>query len=104
MKDFIFYSIIILIKQAQAVVNIQNQCCIGSTDSICSADTFIGEVRRFCQLQAEGQSLMRAVIIRLNLSRTIAYLADSEEMPRLLRTDGNAAVSPKNHGEVVFNS
>lgn len=103
MKDFIFYSIIILIKQAQAVVNIQNQCCIGSTDSICSADTFIGEVRRFCQLQAEGQSLMRAVISRLNLSRTIADPADSEEMPRL-RTDGNVAVSPKNHGEVIFNS
>ena len=103
MKEFIFCSIIFLIKQAQFAVNIQNQCRIGSTDSICNADTLIGEVRQFFQLQAEGQSLMRAVISRLNLSRTIADLADSEEMPHL-RTDGNAAVSPKNHGEIVFNS
>jgi len=28
----------------------------------------IGEVRQFCQLQAEGQSLMRAAMSQLNLS------------------------------------
>ncbi len=49
------------------------------------------EVRQFCQLQAEGQSLMRAAMSQLNLSarayhrilklsRTIADLAGSEEI------------------------
>jgi len=32
----------------------------GSKDIICNADMRIGEVRQFCKLQAEGQSLMRA--------------------------------------------
>ncbi len=51
----------------------------------------IGEVRQFCQLQPEGQSLMRAAMSQLNLSarayhrilklsRTIADLAGSEEI------------------------
>jgi magnesium chelatase family protein len=51
----------------------------------------IGEVRQFCQLQAEGQSLMLAAITPLNLwaraylrilklMRTFANLADSEEI------------------------
>ena len=50
----------------------------------------VGEVRQFCKLQDEGQSLMRASMTQLNLSarlspilklaRTIANLADSEEL------------------------
>jgi magnesium chelatase family protein len=51
----------------------------------------VGEVRQFCQFQAEGQSLMRAAMSQLNLSarayhrilklsRTIADLAGSEEI------------------------
>jgi magnesium chelatase family protein len=51
----------------------------------------VGKVRQFCQLQAEGQSLMRSAMSQLNLSarayhrilklsRTIGYLADSEEI------------------------
>jgi magnesium chelatase family protein len=58
---------------------------------ICNADMRIGEVRQFCQLQPEGQSLMRAAMSQLNLSarayhrilklsRTIADLAGSEEI------------------------
>ena len=45
----------------------------------------IGEIRQFCQLQAEGQSLMRSAMSQLQLSarayhRTIADLAGSEEI------------------------
>ena len=57
----------------------------------CNADMRVGEIRKFCQLQPEGQSLMRAAMTQLNLSarayhrilklaRTIADLAGSEEI------------------------
>ena len=63
----------------------------GSSDIICNADMRIGEIRQFCQLQDEGQSLMRAAMSQLQLSarayhrilklsRTIADLAGSEEI------------------------
>jgi magnesium chelatase family protein len=39
-----------------------------STDSISNADMRIGEIRKFCQLQDEGQSLMRSAMTQLNLS------------------------------------
>ena len=32
----------------------------GSTDIICNADMRIGEIRQFCKLPEDGQSLMRA--------------------------------------------
>ena len=62
-----------------------------SSDIISNADMRIGEIRKFCQLQAEGQSLMRAAMNQLQssarayhrilkLSRTIADLAGSEEI------------------------
>jgi magnesium chelatase family protein len=62
-----------------------------STDVLCNADMRVGEVRRFCQLHAEGQSLMRATMSQLNLSarachrllklsRAIADLAGSKEI------------------------
>jgi len=62
-----------------------------STDIICNADMRVGEIRQFCRLQDEGQSLMRAAMTQLNLSarayhrilklaRTIADLAGSEEI------------------------
>ncbi|MCJ7434648.1 MAG: hypothetical protein MUO77_14275 [Anaerolineales bacterium] len=61
----------------------------GSSDIISNADMRIGEIRKFCQLQTEGQSLMRSAMTQLNLSarayhrilklaRTIADLAGSE--------------------------
>ena len=51
----------------------------------------VGEIRKFCKLQDEGQSLMRAAMTQLNLSarayhhilklaRTSADLAGSEEI------------------------
>lgn len=61
------------------------------TDIVCNADMRIGEIRQFCQLQDEGQSLMRSAMSQLQLSarayhrilklsRTIADLAGSEEI------------------------
>jgi len=63
----------------------------GSTDIVCNADMRVGEIRRFCKLQDEGQSLMRAAMSQMNLSartyhrilklaRTIANLAGSEDI------------------------
>ena len=62
-----------------------------STDIVCNADMRIGEIRQFCSLQPEGQSLMRAAMSQLNLSarayhrilklsRTTADLAGSEDI------------------------
>jgi magnesium chelatase family protein len=57
----------------------------------CNADMRVGEIRQFCKLPEEGQSLMRAAMSQLNLSarayhrilklaRTIGDLAGSEEI------------------------
>ncbi|MBM3123620.1 MAG: YifB family Mg chelatase-like AAA ATPase [Chloroflexi bacterium] len=62
-----------------------------SSDIVCNADMRVAEVRRFCKLGDEGQSLMRSAMAQLNLSargyhrilklaRTIADLAGSEEI------------------------
>jgi len=58
---------------------------------ICNADMRVGEIRRFCRLQDEGQRLMRSAMTQLNLSarayhrilklaRTIADLAGCEDI------------------------
>ena len=80
-------------KRVQAARDMQyNRFSNGeSKDIVCNADIRVGEVRRFCQLQAEGQSLMRSAMSQLQLSarayhrilklsRTIADLAGSEEI------------------------
>ena len=57
----------------------------------CNADMRVGEIRLYCKLQDEGQSLMRAAMTQLNLSarayhrilklaRTIADLAGIDEI------------------------
>jgi len=62
-----------------------------STDIVCNADMRVGEIRQFCRLQDDGQSLMRAAMTQLNLSarayhrilklaRTIADLAGCDEI------------------------
>jgi magnesium chelatase family protein len=62
-----------------------------SSDVVCNADMRVGEIRQFCRLQDEGQSLMRAAMTQLNLSarayhrilklaRTIADLVGCEEI------------------------
>ena len=79
--------------RVQAARDIQNKrfsknC---SSDIVCNADMCVGEIRQFCKLQDEGQSLMRAAMTQLNLSarayhrilklvRTIADLAGSEKI------------------------
>jgi len=80
-------------KRVQAARDIQNKRFANreSKDIVCNADMRVGEIRQFCQLQAEGQSLMRSAMTQLNLSargyhrvlklaRTIADLAGSEEI------------------------
>jgi magnesium chelatase family protein len=74
-------------------VNIQNKRFTNgkTTDIVSNADMRIGEIRKFCQLQDEGQSLMRSAMSQLQLSarayhrilklaRTIADLTGSEEI------------------------
>jgi len=78
-------------KRVQAAREIQNKRFGELTNIVCNADMRIAEVRKFCHLQDEGQSLMRAAMTQLNpsapayhrilkLSRTIADLAWSEEI------------------------
>ena len=80
-------------KRVQAARDIQNKRFTNgkTTDIVSNADMRIGEIRQFCQLQDEGQSLMRSAMTQLNLSarayhrilklaRTIADLAGSEEI------------------------
>ena len=79
-------------KRVQAARNIQQQRFANSqSDIICNADMRVAEIRQFCKLQDEGQSLMRAAMTQLNLSarayhrilklaRTIADLAGSDEI------------------------
>ena len=79
--------------RVQAARDIQNKRFTsgGSTDIVCNADMRVGQIRQFCVLQTEGQSLMRSAMTQLNLSarayhrilklaRTIADLAGSEEI------------------------
>ena len=80
--------------RVQAARDIQNKRFInGKATAIASnADMRIGEIRQFCQLQPEGQSLMRSAMSHsarlctalchriLKLARTIADLAASEEI------------------------
>jgi magnesium chelatase family protein len=77
--------------RVQAARVIQTQRFNETSNIVCNADMRIAEVRKFCKLQDEGQSLMRAAMSQLNLSarayhrilklaRTIADLAGSEEI------------------------
>ena len=78
-------------KRVQAARDIQSRRFVDVLDIICNADMRVGEVRQFCKLQEEGQSLMRSAMSQMNLSarayhrilklaRTIADLAGSEDI------------------------
>ena len=78
-------------KRVQTARDIQSQRFADVPDIICNADMRVGEIRQFCKLQDEGQSLMRAAMSQMNLSarayhrilklaRTIADLAGSDEI------------------------
>ena len=79
--------------RVQAARDVQNKrfSSNGSSDIVCNADMRVGEIRQFCKLQDEGQSLMRAAMTQLNLSarayhrilklaRTIADLIGSDDI------------------------
>jgi magnesium chelatase family protein len=77
--------------QAARDIQLKRFSTNGSSDIVCNADMRIGEIRKFCKLQEEEQSLMRAAMSQLNLSarayhrilklaRTIADLAGCEEI------------------------
>ncbi|MDP1713679.1 MAG: hypothetical protein Q8L41_02955 [Anaerolineales bacterium] len=83
----------------------------GLSDIVSNADMCIGEIRRFCQLQDEGQSLMRAAMSQLNLfarayhrilklARTIADLAGNDEVQLAHLAEALHLRSPKNHDGV----
>jgi magnesium chelatase family protein len=50
----------------------------GSSDIVCNADARVGEIRQYCKLQAEGQSLMHAAMTQLNLSARLSSHAKRE--------------------------
>src|SRR5260221_11578895 len=58
-------------RRVQAARNIQRMR-FSTQDSkhpiFCNADMRVREIRKFCKLQDEGQSLMRAAMTQLNLS------------------------------------
>ncbi|HLO14361.1 MAG TPA: hypothetical protein VK206_06005 [Anaerolineales bacterium] len=79
--------------RVQAARNIQLKrfSKVEASNIICNADMHVGEIRKFCKLQEEGQGLMHAVMSQLNLSarayhsilklvRTMADLAGCEEI------------------------
>ena len=77
--------------QAARTIQLERFSKIESSNIVANADMRVGEIRQFCKLQDEGQSLMRAAMTRLNLSArayhrilklacTIADLTGSEEI------------------------
>ncbi len=77
--------------QLQRFSKIESATSSPKGNIICNADMHIGEIRQFCKLQEDGQSLMRSAMSQLNLSarayhrilklaRTIADLAGCEEI------------------------
>ena len=84
-------------------------------DIVCNADMRVGEIRRFCKLPDEGQSLMRAAMSQLNLSarayhrilkqaRTIADLAGSQEIQSVHLAEALHATQPAevDDGVIVY--
>ena len=79
--------------RVQAARDIQNKRFSNgeAKDIICNADMRVGQIRQFCKLDDQNQSLMRSAMTQLNLSarayhrilklaRTIADLAGSEDI------------------------
>jgi len=77
--------------QAARYIQLKRFSKNGSSDIVCNADMRVGEIRQYCKLPEEGQSLMRAAMSQLNLSarayhrilklaRTIADLVGCEEI------------------------
>lgn len=54
-------------KCVQAAQYIQNECFSNnaSSDTVCNADMYVGEIRKFCRLPEESQSLMQVAMTQL---------------------------------------
>jgi magnesium chelatase family protein len=72
--------------RVQAAWNIQQKHFSnnGSSDIICNAAMRVGEIRQFCKLQEEGQSLMRAEMMQLNLSARAYHRTRSVKLGRTI--------------------
>jgi magnesium chelatase family protein len=56
----------------------------GSSDIVCNADMRVGEIRQFCKLPEDGQSLMRAAMSQLNLSVLAYHRTRSMKLARMI--------------------
>jgi magnesium chelatase family protein len=76
--------------RVQAARDIQNKRFKsgGSTDIVCNADMRIGEIRKFCHLQPEGQGLMRSAMTQLNLSAHAYHDRVSRQTDHFLKRTG----------------
>jgi len=73
-------------KRVQATWNIQlaRFSKIGSLNIVANADMRVGEIRQFCKLQDEGQSLMWAAMTQLNLSARAYHRTRSVKLARTI--------------------
>lgn len=55
-----------------------------SSDIVCNADMPVGEIRQFCKLPEEGQSLMRVAMSQLNLSARAYHCTRSVKLARTI--------------------
>ena len=67
-----------------------------SLDIVCNADMRVGEIRQFCKLQDEGQSLMRAAMSQMDLSAR-AY----RRILKLARTIADLAEAPQCRSKII---
>jgi magnesium chelatase family protein len=66
--------------QAARNVQLTRFANIESSNIVANADMRVGEIRQYCKLQEEGQSLMRAAMSQLNLSARAFHRTRSEKV------------------------
>lgn len=57
---------------------------IESSNIVANADMHVGEIRQFCKLHDEGQSLMRAAMSQMNLSARAYHRTRSVKLARTI--------------------
>jgi magnesium chelatase family protein len=72
--------------RVQAARDIQNQRFSnnGSSGIVCNADMHVGEIRQYCKLDNQGQSLMKAAMSPLNLSARAYHRTRSVKIARTI--------------------
>jgi len=85
-------------------IHIERFAKLESSNIVANADMRVGEVRKFCKLQNQGQSLMRSAMSRLYLSarayhRILKLAYDrrpgGEPGDRICASGGGVAISPQ---------